>query len=163
MPSALSMPSAPLHALRAGYALCAVLAGCPFADAHSPPLRVFLQIKLIDLGSALYEHDTRSSFAVSRLYRAPEVMLGMTWDGKVDVWSVGCVLYELATGQPLFWGGSVEEVLAAQSAVLGDLPRSLASAADDTIASLCFVKRPTKSQQVLRLRPIAPPAPCPDL
>jgi hypothetical protein len=24
-----------------------------------------------------------------RVYRAPEVMLGMNWDSKVDIWAVG--------------------------------------------------------------------------
>lgn len=34
----------------------------------------------------------------SRSYRAPEVILGIPYDFKIDVWSVGCVVAELFTG-----------------------------------------------------------------
>jgi len=40
-------------------------------------------------------------------YRAPEVMLGLRWyDTAVDLWSVGCILGEMATGETLFQGDS---------------------------------------------------------
>ena len=34
---------------------------------------------------------------VTLWYRAPEVMLGMHWGPKVDVWAVGCLIAELAS------------------------------------------------------------------
>mmetsp|Transcript_59634 Transcript_59634/g.134545 ORF Transcript_59634/g.134545 Transcript_59634/m.134545 type:complete len:571 (+) Transcript_59634:133-1845(+) len=38
-------------------------------------------------------------------YRAPEILLGATHYGfEVDVWSAGCVIGEMATGQPIFHG-----------------------------------------------------------
>lgn len=58
-------------------------------------------------------------------YRAPEVMLGILWSDKIDMWSLGCLLAELLLGQPLFQGSSVAAVLAAQQAVLGPHPDSL--------------------------------------
>jgi serine/threonine protein kinase len=40
---------------------------------------------------------------VTLLYRAPELLLGDARYGKaIDVWSLGCILAELATGKPLF-------------------------------------------------------------
>uniref|UniRef100_A0A914DEM5 Protein kinase domain-containing protein n=1 Tax=Acrobeloides nanus TaxID=290746 RepID=A0A914DEM5_9BILA len=39
-----------------------------------------------------------------RYYRAPEVVLNVVYDDKVDVWSVGCILAELLTGKVLFPG-----------------------------------------------------------
>ena len=31
-----------------------------------------------------------------------QVMLGLPYDGRIDIWSLGCVMAELATGQVLF-------------------------------------------------------------
>ncbi len=44
---------------------------------------------------------------VTLLYRAPEILLGVQhYCQAVDVWSLGCVMAELATGEPLFLGDS---------------------------------------------------------
>lgn len=80
------------------------------------------QFTLIDFGSAVLTYDVHNSYVQSRWYRAPEVMLGLPWDPKVDVWSLGCVLPEILLGQPVFRRSSVEGVLAAQIAVLGPIP-----------------------------------------
>ena len=42
---------------------------------------------------------------MSRYYRAPELILGSNqYDCSIDVWSVGCILFELITRTPLFPG-----------------------------------------------------------
>jgi serine/threonine protein kinase len=39
-------------------------------------------------------------------YRAPEILLGATeYSIAVDMWSVGCIFYELCKLKPLFNGG----------------------------------------------------------
>jgi len=38
----------------------------------------------------------------SRSYRAPEVILGLPYDQKIDIWSFGCILAELLSGSVLF-------------------------------------------------------------
>jgi serine/threonine-protein kinase SRPK3 len=38
----------------------------------------------------------------TRHYRAPEVLLKINYDEKVDIWSLGCTLYELITKKVLF-------------------------------------------------------------
>ena len=40
----------------------------------------------------------------SRFYRSPEVLLGIAYDLAIDVWSLGCILVEMHTGEPLFSG-----------------------------------------------------------
>lgn len=35
-------------------------------------------------------------------YSSPELILGMELDHKADMWSLGCILYELLTNEPLF-------------------------------------------------------------
>jgi serine/threonine protein kinase len=59
-------------------------------------------VKVIDLGSSCFITDHLSSYVQSRSYRAPEVILGLPYGQKIDVWSLGCILAELATGYVLF-------------------------------------------------------------
>lgn len=64
---------------------------------------------LCDFGSAKYltQGEVNVSYICSRYYRAPELIFGTTdYTFSVDVWSAGCVIAELLTGQPLFQGES---------------------------------------------------------
>ena len=56
------------------------------------------EIKIIDLGSSCFQTDHLCSYVQSRSYRAPEVILGHSYDQKIDIWSLGCILAELCTG-----------------------------------------------------------------
>ncbi|KAF8635728.1 hypothetical protein AX15_000344 [Amanita polypyramis BW_CC] len=69
-------------------------------------------LKLCDLGSAsdASENDI-TPYLVSRFYRAPEIILGVPYDPALDVWSVGCTLYELYTGKILFPGRTNNQML----------------------------------------------------
>merc|ERR1719384_1331911 len=71
-----------------------------------PPLR----LKIADFGLARaytlpipkYTHEV-----VTVWYRPPEILLGSTfYSVPVDMWGVGCILAEMATGHPLFCGDS---------------------------------------------------------
>lgn len=55
---------------------------------HQIPL-----IKLIDFGSACFENHTVYSYIQSRFYRSPEVLLGLPYDGAIDMWSLACTGY----------------------------------------------------------------------
>ena len=57
---------------------------------------------MIDFGSSCFTTDQLSSYVQSRSYRAPEVILGLPYGQKVDVWSLGCILAELLSGYVLF-------------------------------------------------------------
>ncbi|KAG8217153.1 kinase-like domain-containing protein [Butyriboletus roseoflavus] len=69
-------------------------------------------LKLCDLGSAsdASENDI-TPYLVSRFYRAPEIILGAPYDPALDVWSIGCTLYELYTGKILFPGRSNNQMI----------------------------------------------------
>jgi serine/threonine protein kinase len=60
------------------------------------------EVKIIDFGSSCFIHDHLSSYVQSRSYRAPEVIIGCKYDYKIDLWSLGCILVELFTGNVLF-------------------------------------------------------------
>jgi cyclin-dependent kinase len=57
---------------------------------------------------------------VTLWYRAPDVLLGSTTYGTaVDLWSVGCIFAEMATGSPLFDGRTDSDQLQKIFAFLG--------------------------------------------
>lgn len=95
-------------------------------------------VKLIDFGCAVCKRDCVNSYIQSRWYRAPEVMLGIHVDEKVDIWALGCALVELVLGYPIFQGRSVPQVLAAQEAVLGPHPPGLLAMSPATIYDMLF-------------------------
>jgi len=60
-------------------------------------------IKLADFGRAAQltiEQQRRNSVVGTPYWLAPEVIRGDEYDQRVDVWSLGIVLYEMAEGQP---------------------------------------------------------------
>ncbi|KAI4316166.1 hypothetical protein L6164_024172 [Bauhinia variegata] len=79
-------------------------------------------IKLIDFGSTAFDNQNHSSTVSTRHYRAPEIILGLGWTYPCDLWSVGCILIELCTGEALFQTHENLEHLAMMERVLGLLP-----------------------------------------
>uniref|UniRef100_A0A8W8NEG7 dual-specificity kinase n=2 Tax=Magallana gigas TaxID=29159 RepID=A0A8W8NEG7_MAGGI len=79
-------------------------------------------IRLIDFGSATFDHEHHSTIVSTRHYRAPEVILEMGWAQPCDVWSIGCIMFELYTGFTLFQTHDNKEHLAMMERILGTLP-----------------------------------------
>ncbi|KAI4300157.1 hypothetical protein L6164_033566 [Bauhinia variegata] len=87
-------------------------------------------IKLIDFGSTSFENQDHSYVVSTRHYRAPEVILGLGWNYPCDLWSVGCILVELCSGEALFQAHENLEHLAMMERVLGPLPLHMVVRAD---------------------------------
>eukprot|EP00930_Biecheleria_cincta_P040488 TRINITY_DN27739_c0_g2_i2.p1 TRINITY_DN27739_c0_g2~~TRINITY_DN27739_c0_g2_i2.p1 ORF type:complete len:762 (-),score=146.64 TRINITY_DN27739_c0_g2_i2:179-2464(-) len=83
------------------------------------------EVKVIDFGSSCFVDDHLSSYVQSRSYRAPEVMLGLPYDQKIDLWSMGCIIAELWTGYVLFQNDSVQSLLARILGIIGEFPYHL--------------------------------------
>lgn len=83
-----------------------------------------LQTKICDFGSAKSTKDGNNiSYAVSRFYRAPELILGCSDYGtEIDIWAAGCILIELYTGLPAFMGISDSNQLTQYINLLGPIP-----------------------------------------
>ncbi|OQV20120.1 Serine/threonine-protein kinase Doa [Hypsibius exemplaris] len=79
-------------------------------------------IRLIDFGSATFDHEHHSTTVTTRHYRAPEVILELGWSQPCDVWSVGCIIFELYSGVTLFQTHDNREHLAMMERILGPLP-----------------------------------------
>ncbi|KAI1938177.1 U4/U6 small nuclear ribonucleoprotein prp4 [Ophidiomyces ophidiicola] len=80
-------------------------------------------LKLCDLGSAspITENEI-TPYLVSRFYRAPEIILGIPYDYAIDVWSIGCTLFELYSGKILFTGRSNNQMLRSMMECRGKFP-----------------------------------------
>ena len=78
------------------------LASLPLPNPHAFVLHASLHIKLLlfPLGAAhrFYPSANRGTLA----YTAPEILLQKTYDTKVDMWSLGVILYILLSGIPPF-------------------------------------------------------------
>ncbi|MED6148540.1 Mitogen-activated protein kinase 11 [Stylosanthes scabra] len=64
-------------------------------------------LKIADFGLArtTSETDFMTEYVVTRWYRAPELLLNCSeYTAAIDIWSVGCILGEIMTRQPLFPG-----------------------------------------------------------
>ncbi|EFE32740.1 protein kinase, putative [Trichophyton benhamiae CBS 112371] len=58
---------------------------------------------LSDLGEARIGPQNHRGDIMPGIYRAPEVILGMEWDSKVDIWSMGTMIWDLAERSHLFF------------------------------------------------------------
>uniref|UniRef100_A0A3P8NRP4 Serine/threonine-protein kinase PRP4 homolog n=1 Tax=Astatotilapia calliptera TaxID=8154 RepID=A0A3P8NRP4_ASTCA len=83
-------------------------------------------LKLCDFGSASHVADNDiTPYLVSRFYRAPEIIIGKPYDYGIDMWSVGCTLYELYTGKILLPGSSNNHMLKLAMDLKGKMPNKM--------------------------------------
>lgn len=70
-------------------------------------------IKLADFGLArqFQTEDLASTQCGTPLYMAPEIFDGKPYDIKADLWSIGCILYEMVTGKLPFTASNREELI----------------------------------------------------
>ncbi|MGH0188589.1 UNVERIFIED_CONTAM: hypothetical protein FKN15_030536 [Acipenser sinensis] len=79
-------------------------------------------IKIVDFGSSCQLGQRIYQYIQSRFYRSPEVLLGMPYDLAIDMWSLGCILVEMHTGEPLFSGSNEVDQMNKIVEVLGVPP-----------------------------------------
>ena len=67
------------------------------------------KLKIGDFGISIKLNDTR--YATSKvgtyIYMAPEIIKGEKYNNKVDIWSLGCIIYELCTLNYCFFDTSI--------------------------------------------------------
>lgn len=83
-------------------------------------------IRLIDFGSATFDHEHHSKVVSTRHYRAIEVILELGWSQPCDVWSIGCIIFELYTGITMFQTHDNREHIAMMERILGTIPWRMA-------------------------------------
>ena len=93
-----------------------------------------MELKLCDFGFARKiclddknnNIDAMTDYVATRWYRSPELLLSNGIYGpEVDYWAVGCIMGELADGNPMFPGENETDQLDCIIKVLGNLPEEL--------------------------------------
>jgi serine/threonine protein kinase len=115
------------------------------------------RIKLLDFGIAKLANDgpnsskTRTGSVMGTpTYMSPEQCRGVNVDKRADIYSLGCMLFELCTGRPPFIGEGVGDVLAAHihvpppavQSIAPDVPHEL-----EVLVQRMLVKDPAQRMQ----------------
>ena len=79
------------------------------------PANIFLkkngQIKIGDLNVSKYlKNSLTETITGTPLYMAPEIINNLPYDYKCDIWSLGCIIYELCSLEPPFNGRDMVEL-----------------------------------------------------
>jgi serine/threonine-protein kinase SRPK3 len=91
-----------------------------------------VKLKICDLGNGCWTYHQFSSKIQTRQYRSPEVLIGAKYNATADIWSLACMIFELATGDFLFEPrkgsnyGKNDEHIAQMMELLGRMPREVA-------------------------------------
>jgi len=86
-------------------------------------------------------------------YMSPEQLEGREADGRSDIWALGCVLYEMATGRKPFTGQGTASLIAS---IMKEEPRALTEMAPlsppalERIVKKCLAKDPDDRWQTAR-------------
>uniref|UniRef100_A0AC34RNP4 Protein kinase domain-containing protein n=1 Tax=Panagrolaimus sp. JU765 TaxID=591449 RepID=A0AC34RNP4_9BILA len=62
-----------------------------------------VRVKIVDFGNACRTDHHFTEEIQTREYRCPEAILGSEYDTSSDIWSTGCLIFELVTGEYLFY------------------------------------------------------------
>lgn len=98
-------------------------------------------VKVIDFGSSCRSNKRMYSYIQSRFYRSPEVMLGLPYSVAIDMWSLGCILAEMHTGEPLFSGSDQFDQMQKIVKLLGMVPTAMLENASDQHRLQFFEKK----------------------
>ena len=130
-------------------------------------LRPSGRVVLIDLGIACQRDASGSGRVVgSPSYCSPEQILGRPVDGRSDVYSLACTLYELVYGRPPFEGEGIDTVLQAHLHTTPPFDRPMAVPMSEPFLrwlarclSRTRARRPDAAQARAELGVLAPAAP----
>ncbi|KAH0803006.1 CMGC family protein kinase [Histomonas meleagridis] len=120
-----------------------------------------MELKLGDFGSSkdLSSNTPLTEYICTRWYRPPELLLSCgTYGPGIDIWAVGCILYEFLTGFPLFAGKTTIDQINRIHRILGTPSHTVLAemCPPDKLHTFEFVQYPP--QKLSRLLPKVSPS-----
>lgn len=132
----------------------------PVNTSRSPLLSAFFRVKLLDFGLARARDDTtnltQSGVIIGTpTYMAPEQAKGEKVDGRADLFSLGCVLYQMLTAKKPFKGNDTISHLMALAIETPPWPADLNAEVSPAVSALTIrllakdaAERPASAQAV---------------
>lgn len=107
---------------------------------------IFLSSKIYKLGdlnvSKIKKEQMANTQTGTPYYASPEVWNDKPYDHKSDIWSLGCIVYEMCTLEPPFQGNNMEELnKSIQRCRYKRIPNMYSKALEEIIG-LCLQKNP---------------------
>ena len=111
-------------------------------------------IILGDFGSSYYNEEAIvTTYIQTRFYRAPEIVLGIKFSYPIDVWSLGCIMYEIYFGHPLFGIDNSKALLKSMIEIMGLPPKYILEQSSEKVQNHYFY--PSGGFKYLRTRPLS--------
>ncbi|MCI4387542.1 hypothetical protein PGIGA_G00075350 [Pangasianodon gigas] len=109
------------------------------------------ELKILDFGLARHAEMEMTGYVVTRWYRAPEIIFNwMHYTQTVDIWSAGCILAEMITGEVLFPGNDSMDQLNMILHLTGTPHSSLVQKMQSKDARSYVQSLPIQKKKVLR-------------
>lgn len=99
---------------------------------RGPKLDEKAHLTIVDMGNGCWTHHHYTSQIQTRQYRSPETIIGVPYGTSADIWSMGCMVFELLTGDFVFEPkrginyGKDDDHLAQMIELLGPMPKNFA-------------------------------------
>ena len=89
-------------------------------------------LTIVDMGNGCWTHHHYTTEIQTRQYRSPETIIGVPYGTSADIWSLGCMVFELLTGDFAFEPkqspnySKDDDHLAQMIELLGPMPKNFA-------------------------------------
>lgn len=124
-------------------------------------------LKIADFGLSkeyLGPKAQNTNYVSTRWYRAPELILRQKkYDGKIDIFALGCIMAELYTGVPLMPGKTESDMIYRMSMLIGNIPESWKAGYEQAYKigleqTHGALSNPCKEQVISKLQQVIPSA-----
>jgi serine/threonine protein kinase len=117
---------------------------------HGGECGIFLRLADFGMSKPLSRNFPSTPGCVTALYRAPEIVMGIDYDNKSDMWSVGCVLFEMIAGGPFIRTDTNKDLI-----IYRDIMSNLPNEPDENVLIDMWSRTKVQRMSSSGIRPMA--------